>query len=296
KDVLRCRAVCKSWHSGTSTNAFILDHHHRQPSLPIIQNIEGICRVAGPLVIKRYGLSSQSDFYICNPTTRKCASLPHPPRRPGVNAVTVVAFYRTTHLENMGFSASYSEPVRIGVPVQLPEYFVLTWPTVSQLTHHVTRSSCCPPVHHRGSLHWAIGLNLTVFDSIAETFRQMSRPIELGAMVSLLDMGGSLLCGTPPDYDAETWRFQYRINLLAMEASPPMAVINEHELLIAQRPDRLFRCDTDGLFLGNVESEEHGNHLILTRHRLQESMISLPIFEAQEEDDVNKEPPFLIVL
>ncbi|KAI4973694.1 hypothetical protein ZWY2020_041475 [Hordeum vulgare] len=351
EDVLRCRAVCKSWHSGTSTNAFILDHHHRQPSLPIIQNIEGICRVAGPpgdqkiwpvirysvtkpVVIHRACdglliLGQQSDFYICNPTTRKCASLPHPPRRPGVNAVTVVAFYRHHASREYGVLwVSYSEPVRIGVPVQLPEYFVLTvgsnqprcikWPTVSQLTHHVTRSSCCPPVHHRGSLHWAIGLNLTVFDSIAETFRQMSRPIELGAMVSLLDMGGSLALWHTTcdclsfdiwvlqDYDAETWRFQYRINLLAMEASPPlnlgvkygpsMAVINEHELLIAQRPDRLFRCDTDGLFLGNVESEEHGNHLILTRHRLQESMISLPIFEAQEEDDVNKEPPFLIVL
>ncbi|XBI06842.1 hypothetical protein VPH35_134818 [Triticum aestivum] len=245
----------------------------------------------------------QSNFYICNPTTRKCASLPHPPQRPGASVVAVVAFYRH-HTSREYRVLWYSH-----------EYFVLTvgsnqprciqCPTVSQHTLHVTQSPYCPPVHHRGSLHWAFGLNLTVFDSVAETFRQMSRPIELGHVVSLLDMGGSLALWHTTcdritfdiwvlqDYDAETWAFQYRISLLAMEASPPlnlgvkyvpsMAVINEHELLIEQRPDR------------NVESEEHGNKQILTRHRFQESMISLPLFETQEDDDV-KEPPFLIVL
>ncbi|TVU32612.1 hypothetical protein EJB05_24350, partial [Eragrostis curvula] len=34
--LLRCRAVCRSWRSLTSTVDFLLDHHRRQPSLPLI--------------------------------------------------------------------------------------------------------------------------------------------------------------------------------------------------------------------------------------------------------------------
>ena len=47
KDVFRCRAVRRSWRSGTSTYAFILGHHRRQPALPIIEHELGISRVAG---------------------------------------------------------------------------------------------------------------------------------------------------------------------------------------------------------------------------------------------------------
>ena len=64
---------------------------------------------------------------------------------------------------------------------------------------------------------------------------------------------------------------------------------------MAQRPRRLLHCDIDGVFLGNVESVDRQFGLSLTGYRLQESMISLPLFETQEDDDV-KEPPFLIVL
>ncbi|KAF7045464.1 hypothetical protein CFC21_054567 [Triticum aestivum] len=220
--------------------------------------------------------------------------------------------------------ASYSIHIR----VELPDYFVLTvgsaqprriqWQAVSEKGFPTMSARDCPPVHHRGSLHWAVGLNITVFDPVAETFRHMSRPEQLGDMVSLLDtVGGALaLCRTDctyvtldvwvlQDYDAETWGFQYHISLSAMVASPPldlrvkyvprMAVINEHELVI-DYPTSLLHCNIDVVFIGNLESEEHGNYLMLTRHRLQESMVSLPLFENQEEDGVNKEPPFLIVL
>ena len=43
-------------------------------------------------------------------------------------------------------------------------------------------------------------------------------------------------------------------------------------------------------------TKEPGKHFMLTMQRLQESMISVPLFEAQEEDAVNKEPPFVMVL
>ncbi|XP_051213842.1 F-box protein At5g49610 [Lolium perenne] len=360
KDVLRCRAVRKSWRSRTSTDKFILDHHRRQPSLPIIKHRKGICRPAvfndagpgagapndqkirpilhhytppvGTIFTTIYNaacdglliMSQQLDFYICNPATRRCASLPHPPLRPaGYSAVAVVGFYRH-HASGEHRVLWVVFSIAAGSAVELPDYFVLTvgsdQPRPIQRPQGgvpAARSSRGPPVHHRGSLHWAVSLKITVFDTVAETFRQMSRPAQLGHMVSLLDMGGALaLCGTSDDfvtldvwvlqdYDAQTWGFQYRINLLEMVAVPPlnlreryaptMDVINERELLIEHRPDRLLHCDIDGVFLGNVEHEERLIGLALTRHRLQESLISLPLFERQEED-AGKEPPFAMVL
>uniref|UniRef100_A0A453QLF3 F-box associated beta-propeller type 3 domain-containing protein n=4 Tax=Triticinae TaxID=1648030 RepID=A0A453QLF3_AEGTS len=371
KDILRCRAVRKSWLSGTSTNTFILDHHRRQPSLPIIKHHKGICRLTGasnerkirPVLQYARHFSSnnvtlhaacdgflimsqqRSDFRICNPATRKCASLPHPPSRPGSRFVDVVGFYQhTTSGEHRVLWVSVPIPVIRAIratgpqgadmAIELPDYFVLTvgsdqprciqWPTISKQEFPDIRSSRNPPVHHRGSLHWEMGINITVFDTIAETFRRMSCPARLEnthmwSPDSLSDMGGALaLCRSAPDcltfdiwvlqdYDAETWGFQYQINLLAMEVSPPIdlgimlipmtTLINEHELLIQQCPSRLLHCEIDGVSLRDVESGEHEYHLLpLTTHRLQESMISLPLFEAQEEDAVNKEAPFVIVL
>jgi hypothetical protein len=211
---------------------------------------------------------------------------------------------------------------------ELPDYFVLTvgsdqprliqWPAVSKQRFPATQSCYRPPVRHRGSLHWAMGLGITVFDTVAEKFRQMSSPAPSDNLVSLLDIGGAIaLCSTTlkcttldvwvlQDYDAETWGFQYRINLLAMVALPPldfrardvprMAVINERGLLIQMCCGRVLHCDIDGVFLGNMEIEDYKNYLTLTGHRLQESLVSLPLFETQEEDGVNKEPPFLLVL
>ncbi|CAM0907281.1 unnamed protein product [Alopecurus aequalis] len=351
KDIFRCRAVRKSWRSGTSTDKFIVDHHRHQPSLPIIQHHKkGICRFRASdkklQLFVRYApgtgievmhhaacdglliLSQEDDFYICNPATRRCASLPHPPRRPGpgISSVTVVGFYR--HHTSGEHRVLWATSFMGNGAVEWPDYFVLTvgsdqprpiqWPTVSEREIADAQSIYYPPVHHRGSLHWTTGLDITVFDTVAETFRQMSRPEQLGDLVSLLDKGGALaLCSTTPqgftldvwvlqDYDAETWGFQYQINLQAMVASPPidfrfncypmMVVINERELLIEMGPGRLLHYDIDGVFLENVESEERGNILELTMRRLKESMISLPLFDAQEEDAVNKGPPFDMVL
>uniref|UniRef100_A0A453QLG1 F-box associated beta-propeller type 3 domain-containing protein n=3 Tax=Aegilops tauschii subsp. strangulata TaxID=200361 RepID=A0A453QLG1_AEGTS len=293
KDVFRCRAVRRSWRSGTSTYAFILGHHRRQPSLPIILHDHGISRVAGasassgekirPLL--RYAsldicirlitcdglliLWRGSDFYICNPATRKCAPLPHPPRQQFISPMTVVdvlGFYRHQPSgEYRVLWVSYAAPMGTfaAVKVEQPHYLVFTvgsdqprriqWPTVSEDGCPAARSNH-PPIHHRGSLHWAMGCSITVFDTIAETFRQMSRPAQLGSFVLLLDTGDNLALYVSTDhdrvtldvwvlqdYDAETWGFRYRINLVAMDASPPLklwksiprlAVINERSTLV----------------------------------------------------------------
>ncbi|VAH55273.1 unnamed protein product [Triticum turgidum subsp. durum] len=355
KDVLRCRAVRKSWRAATSTDSFILDNHRRQPSLPIIeQHDEGIfcLAAAGDHKIRpvlRYTpdpvssiaacdglliLSHQSSFYICNPATRKCAPLPRPPLRPGCWPPNVVAFYRHdaspreyrvlwVFTAQMARRTTLEPPRYFVLPVGSKQPRCIQWPTVLQ---SYPASSGCPPVHHRGALHWGLSLGITVLDTVAETFRHMSYPAQLHGVFSLFHLGGDLAlrCATGDcltihvwvlqDYDAETWAFRHRIDLRAMEASPPlnltvtyfppmMAVINERELLIQHGGDRLFHCDIEGVFLGYVESQDHesslnrfANSLSLTRHRLQESMISLPLFETRQEDAVNKEPKFTIVL
>ncbi|XP_037419245.1 uncharacterized protein LOC119284049 [Triticum dicoccoides] len=143
--------------------------------------------------------------------------------------------------------------------------------------------------------------SLTTCQSGSSSMRSLSgcRPKTYSAAAPSASRGSA-------DYDAETWGFQYQFNLLAMEVSPPIdlgimlipmtTLINERELLIQQRLSRLLHCEIDGVSLRDVENEEHEYHLLpLTAHRLQESMISLPLFETQE-NAVDKEAPFVIVL
>ncbi|XBI23731.1 hypothetical protein VPH35_048909 [Triticum aestivum] len=215
KDVLRCRAVRKSWRAGTSTGKFILDHHNHQPSLPISQHMQGI-----------YSLAAAGDQRV-RPVLRytpPCAS-------PDFFVLAVGS----------------DQPRRIQWPEDSESWF-----------QFVSRYPGRSPVHHHGCLHWALNVDITVFDTITETFRKMSRPTQLVHTLSLLDMAGDLalyhLTGDGEidvwvlqDYDAETWSLRNRINLLEMEALPPLnlevkgirsvAVINERELLIKHYPD-----------------------------------------------------------
>uniref|UniRef100_A0ACD5WN08 Uncharacterized protein n=1 Tax=Avena sativa TaxID=4498 RepID=A0ACD5WN08_AVESA len=42
KSLLRCRAVCPAWRRATSTRDFLLAHHARQPSLPLLCGHDGV--------------------------------------------------------------------------------------------------------------------------------------------------------------------------------------------------------------------------------------------------------------
>ncbi|XP_047080161.1 uncharacterized protein LOC124690877 [Lolium rigidum] len=97
KDVGRCRAVSASWRSATSTPEFMLRHHRRQPSLPIIDG-RGMVVALGAGVLWPFlpgakhrdkvrlrgacdgllAVSWGSRSYVCNPVIRKHALLPQP--------------------------------------------------------------------------------------------------------------------------------------------------------------------------------------------------------------------------
>ncbi|XP_048567113.1 F-box protein At5g49610-like [Triticum urartu] len=113
KALLRCRAVCRSWRSVTSTHDFLLAHHALQPALPLLDNGDYIDLINNSIDIcclnNRPGLAApdqlqsvallklggnfayshpvascdgilifcidDSDFFICNPATRQYAPL-----------------------------------------------------------------------------------------------------------------------------------------------------------------------------------------------------------------------------
>ncbi|XP_048544114.1 putative F-box protein At1g50870 [Triticum urartu] len=123
KDVGRCRAVSTLWRSITSIPEFMLEHHRRQPLLPII---DGLGRPASFVLFRGAGadtsnqqlwpfipglrhyhlkptlsvtcdgfliLLEQNKFYIYNPVLHKRALLPYP--QAGENECSnIIGFYR----------------------------------------------------------------------------------------------------------------------------------------------------------------------------------------------------------
>jgi F-box interacting protein len=110
KDILRCRAVCRSWRNLTSADDFILAHHRRQPSFHLLTlygtaNADPIFerghRVLGFNEYRGFKIHASCDgllllslsngsFSICNPTTRQCTALP---RLTAAGCINIAALY-----------------------------------------------------------------------------------------------------------------------------------------------------------------------------------------------------------
>ncbi|XP_044385326.1 uncharacterized protein [Triticum aestivum] len=267
---------------------------------------------------------------ICNPVTCKCAPL-RTPRNQLNYYYQIVGFYRhqpsgeyrvlwvscPTYNTNhrtfycvMSVGSNYIRQIGQGC--------------IPPLRERLPGSSGYPPIDHHGSLHWTIvrydrcdAGYIMVFKTADETFRLMCCPPQLPSQQLLLEIDGTLaLCGISSDrvtidiwvvqaYDDEAWSFKHRINLSGMDESPfvdlkvpRMAVLSDGELLIQFAPTHVVRYDIDGRFVEYVKSEEdQDKNLWLTRHRLQESLIPLPLSnEMQEGGAASVEPPFFIGL
>ncbi|XBI12414.1 hypothetical protein VPH35_139291 [Triticum aestivum] len=332
KDLLRCRAVRKMWHSATSTDkkhipgqegvGFIVFCDNGagasdQNLWPIIQpsKLSYLLGTCDGLLI----LAGESDFWICNPATRKCAPLPQP-RVPspssGGSDDYVAGFYRhhpSGKYRVLWFSNGSYRGYILTVGSDKPR--IISWPSVSsrlpKCRGDMAFDSCCSSqVNHRGSLHWLTGMetetsvDIMVFDTVTETFRWMRSSGQLGYQVT---NDASIEIWMMQDYEAEAWALKYRINLLAMKTLPQfeyvskMALLNQRELLIYCRtasdcPDFMLHCDIDGKFLGYVEIKEGKYSVYFTYQYFQESILPLAFCEMQEEGGVDKEPPFFIGL
>ncbi|XBI13415.1 hypothetical protein VPH35_140149 [Triticum aestivum] len=208
KDVGRCRVVNTSWRSATSTPKFMLEHHRRQPLVPIVDahgravshvvfgdvgggtssqelwplvregnlsfTLKGSCD--GFLIIYHH---TQPSFFICNPVTRKYVILPQPQGQFNF----VIGFYRhhpTGEYRVLWFSLSHdsskSSVYVLTVGSDKPRRIIVKIPTVSspsvenRLMNEVHFSSgFSPPVHHRGSLHWWLSGSSDITGGCADT-------------------------------------------------------------------------------------------------------------------------------
>ncbi|XBI04054.1 putative F-box protein At1g50870 [Triticum dicoccoides] len=185
KDVGRCRAVCPLWRSVSSTPEFMVEHHRRQPSLPVIN---GLGRPASLVILRNIGagvpsqqlwpfvsgqqnwyenylqgahggfliVSRRSRFYVCNPVLRKHALLPQPRFGQGIHN-SIIGFYQ--HHPTREYRVLWVSELQHSSDSSL---YILT--LGSDEPRHVRIGMLSmdqkllkglkPPVHHRGSLHW----------------------------------------------------------------------------------------------------------------------------------------------
>ncbi|CAM0884774.1 unnamed protein product [Alopecurus aequalis] len=256
KSLLRCRAVCPAWRRGTSTRDFLLAHHARQPTRPLLHGIASIDIIPFDLAADgqlqsiarlRYdhatvGRNASCDgllvltlcgtrLSICNPATREHAPLqqlhgymllgmyPHKPTgeyRLLLHPAPRWA-YAVPPLDAQ--DGSYVFALGSGQP---PRYIGCP-DTVELLFNEVA-------VLFRGNLHWHIGHMMMVFDTVAESFLRMRSPI-VSSYASLFEIGGTLAISTlndeatvvdiwmMQDYQGEVWALKYQVELPVAEIS-----------------------------------------------------------------------------
>ena len=214
KSVLRCRAVCRSWRRLSSDPAFLLDHHRRQPELPLVSaygnRLYPNLRAVHPREIRilfrfpelfPFGFTASASCdglivagqHICNPTTRQWAPLnPNPKHRvenllglfrhPPSGEYRVLYWRYPNDLYNMDCLIEYRV---LTVGTDNPR--IIRCSVTPFETELISRGG--PPIFGaavlldaRLHLHWRKKFDappyhkILVFDTVAESFRQMRPP------------------------------------------------------------------------------------------------------------------------
>ncbi|XP_044343030.1 F-box/LRR-repeat protein At2g43260 [Triticum aestivum] len=227
KALLRCRAVRRAWRLATSTRDFLLAHHARQPTAPLLHgyncagdvvdslDIIPLDNVAGadaadqlqysarPGIRSVYGhglvlhdscdglllLSLYSTHSVYNPATRQYAPLQQ------LNGFMPLGMYRH------GPTGEYRlllHPFRRSVAPDAQDGAHVFSLGSGQLPRYIGCSDTQELIHisagsvlFHGSLHWYMNRIVMVFDTIAESFRSMRCPIVIGCE-DLFEMGDML--------------------------------------------------------------------------------------------------------
>ncbi|KAF7039917.1 hypothetical protein CFC21_049861 [Triticum aestivum] len=360
KSLLRCRAVRRAWRCATSARRFLLAHHARQPTLPIVfgdryRNILALDHRAsadaqlhtiarldedfmleascdGLLLLSKFDhiVGFRTYLSVCNPATSQHASL-----RPlsgfdilGMYPHSPTGEYRLL-LQRMNYMDS--SEYQIGFYVfglgsnEAPRYIGCSETKLALAFFNV-------PVRLRDSLHWypleyrtesdhleyeeESKLVVTVFDTIAESFRQMRAPLVStnSSIFKVDDMLGICNCNQAleivdiwvlQDYQSEVWDLKYRIELRLDELTKLRgelegldgdgnwsltAASGDGDVLLLVSFSHwsfghwLFYVDTDGELVASFQD------LYACKHRFKQTLVPHDLFTTLEGHAVGASP------
>jgi F-box interacting protein len=345
KALLRCRAVCRAWRQATSTREFLVVHHGHQPTLPLLRGygkdfldiipfdhrtrlvaadqLQPIARLQldydivkqqscdGLLLLHDHDYNTVA---ICNPATRQYAPLrqidgfrvfgmyPHRPTGeyrlllyPYPARLEDAELHDGCHVFTLG---SCQSPRHIG------------WPEAKELMLEIGIN-----VLFRGSLHWCMGPEsskrgtIMVFDTTAESFRQMQAPpvppdyddlFEMDGMLTLAsfnDAAAAIGIWVLQDYESEVWTFKCQIQLPAQDIWDKFGKINdvwnvivtssdEDVIVLVWYDQRLLHIDING----KLVTAFHGEVPCRDSLRLKKTLVLHSFFPALEGYVVNDFP------
>ncbi|CAN6242577.1 unnamed protein product [Urochloa humidicola] len=333
KSVLRCRAVCRWWRRLTTNPAFLVAHHRHQPTLPLVRSygtdvdnylpycLDAIHLQRAELLpvyrpTKWFSIDAScnglfiSGNYICNLTTRQPAPLD---LRFGDN---IVGLYY--HQPSGEYRVLYWKQSNLPSEVYCPnDYCILTvgsnkrrriacsiTPVEVELIRGMGPAINGAPVHLHGNLHihWKKRQNvhyhkILVFDTVAESFRQMRPPaVNPQHVMQLFDMGGMLAAPCSKvsfmemrifalqDYESEVWLFQYRIKLPEVEIRQFQEHGDWSAKVVSEEGDLLVSCfgwllhfDRKGNMLSKFQYDD--DLPVVMPHMLKENLIQHTFFQ-----------------
>ncbi|KAL6650415.1 hypothetical protein ACP70R_009340 [Stipagrostis hirtigluma subsp. patula] len=260
--------------------------------------------------------AARSAGYICNPATRQWAPLSRK-----VPLDNLVGLFR--HQPSGEYRLLFWRQSNVPSEVYCPnEYCILT------VGSNKFRSVTCSltlvdeelisgmgpvirgaPVLLHGNMHmhwqkrWGVRYHkIFVFDTVAETFRQMRPPaVNPRHIMQLFDMDGKLAASCSKDamlemrifalqdYESEVWSFQYRIKLPVMEIRRFQEqgdwlakIVSEEGDLLVSCFGWLLHCDRKGNLLAKFQYDD--DLPVVIPHSYKESLIRHTFFEKKGKD------------
>uniref|UniRef100_A0ACD5ZHC8 Uncharacterized protein n=1 Tax=Avena sativa TaxID=4498 RepID=A0ACD5ZHC8_AVESA len=343
KSLLRCRAVSPAWRRATSTRDFLLAHHGRQPSLPLLcghnsladaddrsvdiipldhrtglaadDQVQSVARIGpiywffrveascdGLLVLSINCMS----LCIRNPATRQYAPLPlrYGVRLAGMYLQPPTGQYRLL----------LNNPHEQHLDAHQCAYYVFTLGSgqpprrIGCLLHTEGLVLGTRSILLCGSLHWWTGQIIMVFDTIAESFRQMCSPV-VSARARLFEMDGKLAMyrfndaatdidiWVLEDYKSEVWALKHRVELPVAQLAVQFgefcprwkAVVQSCDgdvLLLVRFGDWLLQLDINGKLVASF----HSKALCTTHLHIKQTLVPHTFFPALEGYAVNARP------